>query len=202
MDALNTDTLRILADLAQRHRLARVEYRGAGQRVPSVRVVEPYAIEGSGRDRWLRSRQVEPAPAAGYDPWRRLRLDRIVRVADAGRSFAPQSPIVVAHASGAVEAAHPFADAKPIAAEPDEEYAQYVLSCLLDGKLTEAEVQGAAQVAADLEDGRRRAIHARVFAAALNEAALDGAISGAEVEYLVRLAGFLHTLGWVPGSPA
>jgi hypothetical protein len=198
MDIANT-----LGDLAKRHRLARVEYRGAGQpAAPSVRVVEPYAIAGTGQHRALRCRQVEPAPAPGYDAWRRLRLDRIAGVTDAGRTFEPQSPIVLGHAGGGIEAAHPFADARPIAAEPGEEYAQYVLSCLLDGKLTEAEVQGAAQVAADLDDDRRRAIHARVFAAALGEAALDGAITRTEAEYLVRLSGFLHTLGWAPGTPA
>jgi hypothetical protein len=191
------DTLNTLVDLAHRHRLARVEYRAVGRQSPSVRVVEPYAVEGDGMDRALRCRQIEPAPATGDDAWRwrRLRLDRIAGVADAGRSFVPQPP-------PALPPGGTFADAKTISTEPGEEYAQYVLSCLLDGKLTEAELAGAAHVAADLGEDRRRAIHARVFATALNEAALDGVITRSEVEYLVRLAGFLHALGWAPGTPA
>ena len=190
------DTLDTLEDLAHRHRLARVEYRAVGRQPPSVRVVEPYAVEGDGIDRALRCRQIEPAPATGDDAWRwrRLRIDRIAGVADAGRSFVPQATPMPPGGT--------FTDAKAISTDPGEEYGQYVLSCLLDGKLTEAERVGASQVAANLTEDRRRAIHARVFAAALNEAALDGVITQSEVEYLVRLSGFLHALGWAPGTPA
>lgn len=187
------DVLNALTELAKNHRLARVEYRRAGQSAVTPRLVEPYAIEGVGVDRVLRCRQIDP-PAVGDDAWKSLRLDRIVRVSDGGQAFQPQTAVTL----GQPQAANPFSDAHRIATEPGEEYRQYVLSCLLDGKLSPAEIQGAARFTADLPDDRRRAIHARVFATALGEAAMDGSVTEQETDYLARLHTFLRTLGWAP----
>lgn len=185
------ETLNTLENLAQAKRLAWIDYRKAGTHGPGRRLVEPYSIESNGTDLMIRCWQREPAGAAVG--WKVLRLDGIVRVSDGGATFEPRGPVTLG-----VPPENPFSDSRPINSDPLAKYRTYLQSCLLDGQFTQAELEGAVDVASGLLLGQMRAVHAQVLAAALQEAALDEDIDTHEADYIARLFAFLRMLGWAP----
>jgi hypothetical protein len=180
--------------LARSRRVALLEYHKAGQVGPTRRTVEPYSVESNGADLMVRCWQIDP-PTSESDGWRVLRMDRIVAVYDGGADFTPRAPVTLGG-----QPLSPFFDGRPISSDPAAKYHTYVQSCLLDGRLSEDEIDGALSLSSTLDADQVRAVHARLFAAALQEAALDDMVSADDAAYLAGLHRFLQVLGWAPGG--
>jgi len=96
LDAIDTDTLLVLAHACRGHVAARIDYTTAhGTRIE--REVEPLRLVHAGRRCYLVAFDVE------RDDWRTYRLDRVASARDTGRPFRhtdPPDPLdLVAHAS-------------------------------------------------------------------------------------------------------
>jgi hypothetical protein len=202
------DIVSALIDLAGNNRVARIEYLKFGSRGSAVRFVEPYDLFGS-EISVVRCWELEPNE--GPVGWRNLRLDRIENVSDGGRSFEPRRQITIhGNGSGGASAAageHRNEGPVPVRIERAESdlspaalaYRAMLERCVISGNLAAGAVSGNGHRAGDgLDEQQRRAIHARVFASALNEAALDGIVTDAEEKYLREVQQFLGTLGWAP----
>lgn len=96
LDAIDTDTLLVLAHACRGHAVVRIDYTTArGTRIE--REVEPLRLVHAGRRWYLVGFDVE------QDDWRTYRLDRVVSARDVGRAFHhedPPDPLeLVAHGS-------------------------------------------------------------------------------------------------------
>ncbi|MEM7156364.1 MAG: hypothetical protein AAF799_26150 [Myxococcota bacterium] len=82
------------------------------------------------------------------------------------------------------------------------EYQQMVLALLSDFVVSPEEARVAREIAKELGITEReiRAVHARIFAATLNQWAADDEIDDNERVYLNALHRGLDTLGWAPGG--
>jgi hypothetical protein len=195
------DIVSALVELAGHQRVARIEYLKFGSRAATVRFVEPYDLLGS-EVSVVRCWELEPDE--GPVGWRNLRLDRIANVSDGGRSFQPRRKITIhgndLSAAGnegpvPVRVERAETDLSPAALD----YRAMLERCVISGNLSAGSVSGNGHAPGEgLDERQRRAIHARVFASALNEAALDGIVTDAEAEYLRRVQQFLGGLGWAP----
>jgi len=79
-----------------------------------------------------------------------------------------------------------------------EDYFQQIETAMLDGKVTDEEMQLARSLGDRVEIHQRKAAHARVFASVLHEVLQDGRISHREELYLQNVRAFLEKLGWAP----
>lgn len=109
----------------------------------------------------------------------------------------PSAPAIIAKVSRVLE---------PVS-EPDErwrlrEYQELVLVLLSDYVVSPQEAEEARVLAARLAltASQVRAVHARIFAATLNQWAADDEIDDNERVYLSVLHRALETLGWAPGG--
>ncbi len=191
------DTLHRLQKLAEVMQTALITYKKVGEDFHSERLVEPYSLTFSGPNYIILTWQLDPAldgPA-----WRNFRLDRIGRVSTGNRPFAPRIPVTI-HL-GEIEQFE--FDDKPDVAAPSiktlsQRYFECIETALLDGVMTNAEVEKARFLGASLPEGHRRAIHAQVYANAIGEVCLDGYIEPSEEELLSNMRFFLSELGWSP----
>lgn len=109
----------------------------------------------------------------------------------------PSAPVTVAKVSRVLEPA----------SGPDErwrirEYQEQVLVLLSDYVVSPDEAEEAKELAArlGLTSSQVRAVHARIFAATLNQWAADDEIDDNERVYLSALHRSLEALGWAPGG--
>lgn len=81
------------------------------------------------------------------------------------------------------------------------EYQELLSVLLSDGGVTRDEIESALHCRArlGLTDGQVRAVHARLFAAAINPCISDEFVDDDEVRLLADLAEALQLLGWAPG---
>jgi hypothetical protein len=207
------ETLEEIATLASARRLARISYRRPGDFAPQEFVVEPYRLQrtASGAAA-VHAWQVAPELEGRPEAWRDFRLDRIMSVADAGRTFTPRAPVTLAQelpAAGAgagtagvaptAAAGFHWWGARPVAAmSPAEDYFRQLEESMLDGKVTRDEIALARSLGDRVELHERKAAHARVYANVLHEVLQDGRISHREELYLKNVREFLDQLGWAP----
>jgi hypothetical protein len=195
------DIVSTLVQLAGNQRVARIEYLKFGSRAPAVRFVEPYDLLGN-EVSVVRCWELEPDE--GPVGWRNLRLDRIANISDGGRSFDPRRRITI-HGNGSAATARRNEGPVPVRIERAETdvspaalaYRAMLEQCVISGNLSGGSV-ATKEAGEELDERERRAIHARVFASALNEAALDGCVTDAEAAYLGEVQQFLRGLGWAP----
>ncbi len=77
-------------------------------------------------------------------------------------------------------------------------YARHIDSVLLDGKITDAELEQAMKYAKMLSADELKLVHAKVYIGVLREVTLDGTVNEAEEAYMASVRIFLTGLGWCP----
>ncbi len=203
-----------LAALARGRRVVRIRYKRPGEAEPAEYAIEPYRLHRPSAGALLHAWQASPPPQAeGRSPWRDFRLDRIVSVADADPNAAPFEPrvpvtfaedVTAAIGSSPAEAlvllraspADLWSDQPIGAVSPASAYLRQLEAAMLDGQVTPDELTLLTDLAGNLPAEKRNAVHARIFAAVLNEVAEDGRVSHREEIYLTQVRELLGKLGW------
>jgi len=101
------DPLKVLTDLAVRHRIVRITYWKHGESVATARLVEPYEWVGKVttsmlgtatmtvvESSYVRCWQIDPPPADG-EHWRHFRTDCIKSAKDGGGAFTPRIAVTL-----------------------------------------------------------------------------------------------------------
>jgi hypothetical protein len=201
----NSDVLRDIAKLAAEKRLVRIGYRRPGAQSALDKVVEPYRLHRLASGPVIHAWQVSPVPE-GTSPWRDFRVDRIESANDGGAAFAPRMPITLPQdvsGEGPVNAPAPppfaqWGERSIAEVGPDEEYFLQLESAMLDGKIEPSEMSMAEELGQRIDPSHRKSVHARIYAAVLQEVVADGRISHREEIYLRQVREFLSRLGWAP----
>lgn len=188
------DPLAEIVRLAGARRVVCLAYQKPGEWSDTRRFVEPYRLQESTASLMVQCWQLDPT-IEDRCKWRNFRIDRITSVGDGGRAFEPRIPITLG--AGEVTAfawGHEPAVTQGAAAE----YFNFLESSLLDGLVSQDELERARALGARVEPDERRGVHARVFANVLQEVLQDAAVSDREAQYLAGVRSFLATLGWAP----
>jgi predicted DNA-binding transcriptional regulator YafY len=191
---MNVDVLEAMIYMAKSRHIAVIDYQKPGEETPTRRWVEPYQLQYTDQSLMVMCWQVNPEV---YDraAWRNFRTDRIRRVLDSGKPYEPRTTISMVEGE-----MQKFS----IGYEPDasasavKQYSSFVESALLDGRITDDELERAMTMARGLTVDQVRATHARVFFNVLRECLVDGDISVAEEQYLGKVRRALNKLGWAP----
>src|SRR3954469_20210819 len=116
-------------------------------------VVEPYRLHRSAAGPVLHAWQLSPPAEDRANGWRGFRLDPITHAADGGRTFRPRGPVTLAQDAAAPARPAPVTPGqpastfhawgeRPVAAMGDaEDYFQQIETAMLDGKVTDEEMQ-------------------------------------------------------------
>lgn len=192
------DVLDLIVALSRQQRTAKIVYKKVAEPEPTIRTVEPYTLQEHNDNLMVRAWQLVPELASCDNCWRTFRIDRIVSVVDGGEEFDPRRPVTIAEGEIYKWAIQRRSETlNPVNLAPAV-YLQFVETSLLDGRLTKDEVDGAYLRAKAITPEQKRAVHAKVYAAVLQEVALDGEVTDDEDDYLQQVRDFLRTLGWAP----
>ena len=196
-----------IAPLAAAGRLVRLRYRRPGTQSAQDYVVEPYRLHRSASGPVIHVWQTSPVPE-GPSPWRDFRVDRIESVSDGGAAFTPRMPVTLPHdieggGGSTIEApALPplarWSERRIAEVGPDEEYYRELESAMLDGKVEPSEMSMVEELGGRIDPAQRKSVHARIYAAVLQEVVADGRISHREEIYLRQVRELLSRLGWAP----
>lgn len=196
------DVLTVLQKCGEGNRRALITYRKPGEEWVTERVVEPYQLTYSGNGIPGSGGVIvlcwQVAPELSAPAWRNFRIDRIVTAKPIADVFAPRMPVTL-HTG---EAKRFEMDDDPAAPRskpsPAQIYFQHIDKALGDLKLTDRELAKARELQEVLRPGQIRALHAQVYAAAVNDTCADGDLTDEEIDRLQAMRVWLNELGWSP----
>jgi hypothetical protein len=116
----------------------------------------------------------------------------MLTVEDGGSTFTPRIKITISSPPDCPDTAdgpHP---------SHSHNYFLWLERCLLDHRLTDAELTRALDLSASLPPHELRGVHGRIYANVLSELLSDGIITDAEESYLDHVRSSLTKLGYRP----
>lgn len=206
---LDSEAVKNLVELASRSRLACVVYKKPAENPTPRRYVEPYKFLESSENLLVRCYQVrvEGRKKDDAEGWRSFRLDRFISVSDGGENFSPRGTVslhrgevfqyIFNHDKLREPVPRNIKKKLEVKMTP-RKYARHIDSVLLDGKITDAELEQAMKYAKMLSADELKLVHAKVYIGVLREVTLDGTVNEAEEAYMASVRIFLTGLGWCP----
>ena len=187
------ETLNELMKIAARQTMAVIGYKKPFDAEASVRVIEPYDLQQHCGNLMVRAWQVDP-DVSRTDAWRNFRIDRILAVSDSRQPFKPRCRQRMLDG----EVSDWKMEEESFPTDPIEIYEKSVNDALRDRRVSKEELEAIKRARRGLSDPEMRAVHARVYADALNELANDDDVDSVEMKYAKDLRQFLEHLGWAP----